>query len=85
MSDEIRFLGDMTKLTREPSDMLVLQLDTHISNEEFDRLNGRMAEIFGKGRVIVLDKGMKLGAVSMPQYVQSDGSGNVMVLGADHG
>ncbi|NLS07621.1 phage portal protein [Rhizobium sp. P32RR-XVIII] len=64
---EIRFLGDMTKLHLEPGDMLVLQLDTRISNEQFDRLNEQMAEIFGKRRVIILDAGMKLGAVTPPR------------------
>jgi hypothetical protein len=74
----IRFVGDMTKLKLEPGDMLVLQLDAHISDEQFECLNSKMAKVFGKGRVVVLDKGMKLGAVNMPQDIYVDGNGNAM-------
>lgn len=59
----IRFLGDMTKLTVGPDDLYVIQCDTILTNEQFERITERVSSIFGKGKVVVLDKGMRLGVM----------------------
>jgi hypothetical protein len=66
MNDDpkIKYLGDVQRLSLQPSDWLVLSVDEAISSEMATRLRVQMEERFPGNRVLILGKGMTLGVVT---------------------
>ncbi len=64
MDGEIRYLGDLQRLSLKPGDKLVLTVKGHISMEMAERLRESVKKHIGDFPVIVLEDGMTLGAVS---------------------
>ncbi len=60
---EIRYLGDLQRLTIQPGDMFVLTLDFDIDEVTTDRIRAMAQNILGGAHVMVLAPGMQLGAV----------------------
>jgi len=62
---EIRYLGDVQRLTFNEGDTLVLTLDQPISEELVLRLREQLQEILGKDRkYLILGEGMKIGVLA---------------------
>lgn len=63
---EIRFVGDLQKLTIGPDDRFVLTLDGKLSCEMHERLQASWARFAGDDvKLLVLERGMKLGAINV--------------------
>ncbi len=62
---EIRFLGDMQRLEVKQGDVLVLTVDQALSSEMADRLRTMLVDALGPNKVLVLEDGMKIGAVGI--------------------
>lgn len=63
---EIRFLGDMERLTIGPDDKFVLTVDRPISREVHAMIQASWAAFAGDGvKLLVLDHQMKLGAINV--------------------
>lgn len=81
-NEEVRYLGDLSKLQVGPNDVMILQAAERLSMEQIERITARMEGVFGQRRVIVLDKGMTLGAVEMlPSIIHVDEAGVVTFPG----
>ena len=65
MTDEIRFIGDLQKVTLGKDDVLVLQAETDFPPEVADRLRQQVQEAFPEyaKKVLVLCNGLKLDVV----------------------
>ncbi len=65
---EIRFLGDLQRLEVKPGDRFVLQVDYHPTAEMLDRFREVWRRVMGDDvPLLVLEKGAKLGVVSLTQ------------------
>lgn len=65
MTDEIRYLDDIRKVTFGPSDVLVVQVAYAIPTETADRIKTHLSEAIGTdNKIIVLSDGLKLGVLS---------------------
>lgn len=62
--EQIRYLGDVQRLELGPTDMLVLSVDDVLKDEQREHLLGQCKQIFGNRKVIILERGMKLGVVA---------------------
>ena len=61
---EIKFVGNLKKLQLSKGDVLVLQMDQAISPVAFKTLEDYMAKMFPKNQTVILEEGIKLGALS---------------------
>lgn len=62
---EIRYLGDVQRLTLKPGDTLVLSCAEPISDETAERLTQYLVAKFGpEQRVLVMGDGLKVGVLS---------------------
>jgi hypothetical protein len=71
MTNEVRFLGSMERLTVGPNDVFVVSIDDHVSADTANRISGQISDALEtltgmKPKVLVLSGGMKIGAVEMP-------------------
>jgi hypothetical protein len=65
MESEIKYLGDVQRLTMEPGDVLVLSVHDEISQEAAARLKEQVLATIGTDRkVMVLSRGMKVGVLA---------------------
>lgn len=64
MNMDIRYLGDMHKISLEPGDTLVLQCEHVLSEEDHRVMRDYMEAVMPGHKCIVIGKGMKLGIVS---------------------
>lgn len=65
---QVRYLGDVQRLALKAGDLLVLSVDTHLTDADAYRIRREMERIVGSAhRVIVLGRGMKIGAVAFPE------------------
>lgn len=63
-NEQIRYLGDLQRLDLKPGDKLVLTLSSRVSRETLDRISLELQAFAGQDvKVLVLDEGMKLGAI----------------------
>lgn len=63
---EIRFVGDLQKLHIGPDDRFVLTVDGRVTAEIHDRIQAVWAAFSGDGvKLLILDQGMKLGAINV--------------------
>lgn len=60
---EIRYLGDLQRLSLKPGDRLVLTVKGQLSRAATERLSACLKERIPGHEVIVLEEGMTLGAV----------------------
>lgn len=65
MSDEaeIRFMGDLQRLTYKPGDKFVLKCASAISRESVERLKHYFEQFMPGAQVLVLGDGIELGVV----------------------
>lgn len=62
---EIRYLGDVQRLTFNEGDTLVLTVNRPISEEIVARLREDLESVFGKDRkYLILGEGMKIGVLA---------------------
>lgn len=62
---EIRYLGDVQRLTFNEGETLVLTVDQAISDDMARRLREQLEGVFGKDRkYLVLSEGMKIGVLA---------------------
>ncbi len=65
---EIRFLGDLQRIEVKPGDKFVLQVDFHPTAEMVGRFRDVWRAVMGDDvPLLVLEKGAKLGVVSLTQ------------------
>lgn len=64
MADEIRYLGDVQRLTLAPGDIIVLNLDMPISADTAARLKAHAEQQLPGHQVLVLSEGIKLGVLA---------------------
>lgn len=66
---EIRFLGDLQRLEIKPGDRFVLKMPAHISLDTAEKIQTIWNTFTdGKaGKLLILDGGMELGAISFPE------------------
>jgi hypothetical protein len=62
--EEIRYLGDVQRLTLAPGDIVVLNVDMVISAETADRLKARAEKQLPGHQVLILSGGVKLGVLA---------------------
>lgn len=63
----VRFLGDLQRLEVKPGDRFVLNSERHLSREQCLVLQRIWQEFYGDSeapKLLILDPGMKLGAIS---------------------
>ncbi len=60
---EIKYLGDVQRLVLNPGDIVVLSVDEYIPNEAAQRLRSQLEASVPGHNVVVLSKGMKIGAL----------------------
>ncbi len=65
MNEEIRYLGDLQKITLGPTDVLVLSVDEYLSQTQTASLIEGLRRVAPLNKAVVLQKGMKLGVVSI--------------------
>lgn len=63
MTDEIRFVGDMQKVTLKPGDVLVVTCSHPLTDNNAEYLRKYIAESFPGHKCLVLGDGLKLGVV----------------------
>jgi len=61
--DQIRYLGDVQRLTLKPGDVLVLSVEGAISMECAERIKSYMTDVLPDHKVIVLGDGIKIGVL----------------------
>lgn len=66
----IRFLGDMQRLQPQPGDVFVLTCEQRLDQATAERIKAELSGVLGGAKVLVLDSGLKLGAVSIPSVRQ---------------
>lgn len=66
-TNEIRFLGDLQRLRPEPGDVFVLTCEGRLSAESADHLRRYLAEALNGAKVLVLDSGLRIGCVAVPE------------------
>ena len=82
---QVNFLGDVQRMALQPGDVLVLTVDSPLSSEMADRLRATLeSQLPGLQKVIVLERGMKLGLV-LPLANVVTSHAHVFVKPADHG
>jgi len=68
MSDdlEIKFLGDLQRLSLKAGDKFVLQTENHLTSAMHERIQTIWAKFAGpEVKLLVLDGGLRLGAISV--------------------
>lgn len=60
---EIRFVGDLQRLGLLPGDVVVITTDKFLSNEERRLVHQYCKHVIKDNAVLVLDGGMKVGAI----------------------
>jgi hypothetical protein len=63
MNDEIRFVGDMERVTVRPGDVFVVHVTDDISLEAAERLQAAVSRDLDGAKVLVFVGGMKLGVM----------------------
>jgi hypothetical protein len=61
---EIRYLGDVQKLSLNEGDILVLSSDQHLREETAERLRQHLEREIPGHKVLILGEGLKLGVLS---------------------
>lgn len=61
---KVRFLGDVQRLQMQPGDVAVLSVDDHVSDDMAKRLKEYWNSAFPGVRLLVLDKGMRIGLLN---------------------
>lgn len=64
---EIKYLGDVQKLSLSPGDTIVIKAAEPLSEADVMRIRDSMSGIFEDHRVLVLDKTMELGVLHKEQ------------------
>lgn len=65
MAEEIRFVGDLTRLQIEPGDKFVLTVPGRVSDEMREVLRDSWERFAGEGvPILILEEGFRLGAIS---------------------
>ena len=66
--ENIRYLGDVQRLTLGPNDIVVLTVGSRISTETALRLKTWMQDAIGTGnKVVVIDSDIKVGVLAAPE------------------
>lgn len=60
---EIRFLGDLQRLSPQPGDMFVITTEQRISQEQRHAIVATWASAMPGHKVLVLDGGLKIGVI----------------------
>jgi hypothetical protein len=60
----IQFLGHMQRLTLRKGDVYVLTVDAILNGEAMSHLKSQWEAVFPEAKLVVLDRGMKLGVIS---------------------
>lgn len=64
MTEDVRYIGDLTRLKLEPGDRFVLSSDDRLSDQHVARIV-EMWERFAPGTpILVLERGLRLGVVN---------------------
>lgn len=64
MSDqEIRYLGDVQRLSLHPGDVIVLKVTGKVSEEMGRHLKGTMENVMPGHKCLVLESGMEIGLI----------------------
>lgn len=63
MVDEIRYLGDLQRLSLKPGDKLVLTMKGHVSVQMAENIAAQVKKTIGDVPLIVLEEGMTIGAI----------------------
>ncbi len=61
--EEIRYLGDVQKLSLEKGDVVVLSIPGTITQEVTDRLRNKLQDVLPGCRILILSEGMRLGVL----------------------
>ena len=61
---EIRYLGDVQRLHLDPCDVVVITASERINQANAEFMRDTLRGAFGNHRVVVLEKGMKIGVIS---------------------
>lgn len=65
MNTELKLVGDMTKITVGPNDVLVVTLPKTLSTIAAEYIKEHIQSVFGpEQRVLILDSGAQIGVVS---------------------
>lgn len=60
---EVRFIGDMQRISPQPGDVFVITTDAHISQAQRHALMSAWAIAMPGHKVLVMDGGMKIGVI----------------------
>lgn len=60
---EIRFLGDVQKLSLESEDIVIISVPGHLSEDDRARIRADISMAIPDNKVIVLTDGMKIGVM----------------------
>jgi hypothetical protein len=63
-NQEIRYLGDVQKLTLGEGDIVVISVDDYLSQEAAEHIKRHVSGLLDGRKVLVLGKGMKIGVLS---------------------
>lgn len=67
---QIRFLGDMQRLQPQPGDVFVLTCEERLDSATAERIKAELSGKLGGATVLVLDCGMTLGCIAVPEKAQ---------------
>lgn len=77
----IRFLGDMQRLQPQAGDVFVLTCEESLDQATAGCIKDHLSGVLGGAKVLVLDRGMKLGVVAEPVRAASNMVVNVVPVG----
>lgn len=63
---EIRYLGDVQRLTLSPGDIVVLKVKDRITQEMAKGIKDRLCDMLPANQIIVLDSGADIGVLGLP-------------------
>lgn len=64
MNLEVRYLGDMQKVSLNPGDIVILQCERELSEEDSWRIKEYLSDVFKDNKCVVISGGFKFGVAA---------------------